>query len=134
MAKSSKLGVMISSRCNDIFPADPSGRPLSELRKVLKKEIEAFEIFDKKIFEVLINEAEPPKGGTWDSWDFCLQAAKDCDIFIALSNGNAGWAKDGGDIGICHAELMTALSQAPGKVRLIELGDIAITKTDGCTQ
>jgi hypothetical protein len=130
MAKSSKLGVMISSRCNDKFPADPAGRPLSEIRKELRKEIEAFEIFDKKIFEVWINEAEPPKGGTWDSWDVCLQAVKDCDIFIALSNGNAGWAKDGGDIGICHAELMTALSQAPGKVRLIALGDIDITKTD----
>ncbi len=57
MAKSPKLGVMISSRCNDKFPADPAGRPLSEIRKELKKEIDAFEIFDKKIFDVWINEA-----------------------------------------------------------------------------
>ena len=54
---------------------------------------------------------------------------KDCDILVALSNGNAGWAKDGGEIGICHAELLTGLSQAPGKVRLIALRDIAVTET-----
>jgi hypothetical protein len=52
---------MISSRCNDSFPADPAGRPLSEIRRELKKEIEAFEIFDKKIFDVWINEAETPR-------------------------------------------------------------------------
>ena len=59
----------------------------------------------------------------------CLQAVKDCDVLVVLSNGNAGWAKDGGDIGICHAELMTGLSQAPGKVRLITLGNLRTTKT-----
>ena len=64
-----------------------------------------------------------------DSWDVCLQAVKDCDILVALSNGNAGWAKDGGEIGICHAELLTGLSQATGKVRLIALRDIAVTET-----
>ena len=129
MAKSSKLRVMISSRCDDKFPADPPGRPLSEIRKELKMEIEALEVFGKKVFEVWINEETPPQGGTWDSWDVCLQAVKDCDILVALSNGNAGWAKDGGEIGICHAELLTGLSQAPGKVRLIALRDIAVTET-----
>jgi hypothetical protein len=58
MARSSKLGVMISSRRNDSFPADPAGRPLSEIRMELKKEIEAFEIFDEKIFEIWINVAK----------------------------------------------------------------------------
>ena len=129
MAKSSKLRVMISSRCDDKFPADPPGRPLSEIRRELKTEIEALEVFGKKIFEVWTNEETPPQGGTWDSWDVCLQAVKDCDILVALSNGNAGWAKDGGEIGICHAELLTGLSQTPGKVRLIALGDIAIMNT-----
>ncbi len=129
MAKSSRLRVMISSRCDDKFPADPSGRPLSEIRKELKTEIETLDVFGKKIFEVWINEKTPPQGGTWDSWDVCLRAVKDCDILVALSNGNAGWAKDGGEIGICHAELLTGLSQASGKVRLIALGDIAVTET-----
>ena len=124
MAKSLKLRVMISSRCNDRFP-QKSGRVLSDIRKDLKKEIEALEVFSKSIFEVWINEDTPPQGGTWDSWDVCLQAVDDCDVFIALSNGNAGWAENGGDIGICHAELTRGLSRAPGKVRLISLGNIA---------
>jgi len=129
MAKSTKLRVMISSRCNDGFPADGTGRPLSEVRKELKTEIESVEVFGRKVFEVWINEDTPPQGGTWDTWDVCLQAVKDCDILIALSNGNAGWAQNDGDIGICHAELMTGLTQAPGKVRLIALGEVAVTKT-----
>ena len=92
MAKSSKLRVMISSRCDDSFPANPKGRPLSDIRKDLKAEVEALEVFGKPIVEVWINEDIPPQGGTWDSWDVCLKAVKDCDVLIALSNGNAGWA------------------------------------------
>jgi len=129
MAKSSKLRVMISSRCNDSFPANSKGRPLSEIRKALKAEVEALEVFGKPIVEVWINEDTPPQGGTWDSWDVCMQAVKDCDVLIALSNGNAGWAQSGGDIGICHAELMTGLSHSPGKVRLISLGNVKLAKT-----
>ena len=129
MAKSSRLRVMISSRCDDRFPATPVGQPLSAIRKRLKTEIEALEVFGKTVFEVWINEEIPPQGGTWDSWDVCLQAVKDCDILVVLSNGNAGWANDSGDIGICHAELMAGLSRAPGKVRVIALEDVAITKT-----
>jgi hypothetical protein len=48
---------------------------------------------------------------------------------IVLSNGNAGWANEAGDIGICHAELMTGLSLAPGKLRLIALGNFDISKS-----
>jgi hypothetical protein len=129
MAKSSKLRVMISSRCDDKFPGGSGGQPLSEIRRELKSEIEDVEVFGKSVFEAWINEETPPQGGTWDSWDVCLQAVKDCDILIVLSNGNAGWAKSGGDIGICHAELMTGLADAPGKVRLIALGNVAVTKT-----
>ena len=91
MAKSSKLRVMISSRCDDKFPADLSGRPLSEIRKELKMEIEAFEVFGKKIFEVWINEETPPQGGTWDSWDVCLRAVR-----IATSSSLSRMAMRGG--------------------------------------
>ena len=120
MTKCSKLRVMISSRCNDPFPVK-GGRSLSDIRKDLKQELESIRLFEKQLFEVWINEEAPPKGGTWDSWDTCIQAVKDCHVLIVLYNGNAGWAKEKGDIGICHSELMTGLSQAPGKVRLIEL-------------
>lgn len=129
MARSSRIRVMISSRCNDKFPSGKSGRALSEIRRELKAEIEAKEFFGTRLFEVWINESAPPGGGTWDSWDTCIQAVNDCDILIVLSNGNAGWARGAGEIGICHAELMAGLSKAPGKVRLISLPNIAPGKT-----
>ncbi len=128
MARSSKLHVMISSRCNDCFPTGQKTSRLSDIRKELKAEIEAIEIAGKKLFEVWINEDTPPQSGTRDSWEVCIAAVKDCDILLALSNGNAGWASSAGDVGICHAELMTGDSTAPAKVRLVALDNIPITK------
>lgn len=127
MAKSSKLRVMLSSRCNDKFPAG-AATTLTAIRRELKADIEGMEIAGLKAFEVWINEDADPAGGTWDSWDVCIEAAKDCDILLVISNGNAGWANGSGDVGICHAEMMTGLSIAPAKVRLIALDNIAITK------
>jgi hypothetical protein len=103
---------------------------LSEIRRELKREIEASQIVGRKVFEVWINEESPPKGGSWDSWDVCMEAVADCDVLLALSNGNAGWAKGPGDIGICHAELMTGLSASPGKVFLVDLGTVVSSKPD----
>lgn len=128
MAKSSKLRIMLSSRCTDFFPAAQTVTQLSDIRKTLKTEIEAMEVAGKKAFEVWINEEADPQGGKWDSWDVCIEAVKDCDILIAISNGNAGWADSAGGVGICHAELMTGLSIAPAKVRVIALDNIAIKK------
>src|SRR5271157_3901200 len=101
MATSSKIKIMISSRCNDNFPPG-AGTTLSEIRRQLKTEIEAVELFGKKAFEVWINEETPPKAANWDSWEVCLEAVADCDILLVISNGHAGWAKAPGDIGICH--------------------------------
>jgi hypothetical protein len=129
MARQTKIQVMISSRCDDMFPA-VNGQSLSLIRRDLKGEIEATSLFGKLIYEVWINEETPPQGGKWDSWEVCIQAAKDCDVLLALSNGNAGWGADGEDIGICHAELATALSTGPGKVRLISLGNIKTDRSD----
>lgn len=129
MARSSKLRVMLSRKCDTEFPVG-SERKLSDIRRDLKLEIEAFTIGGKQMFEVWINEDTPPQGGTWDSWDVCIQAVKDCDILIVLSNGDAGWAKGIGDIGICHAEMITGLGQAPAKVRLIALPPVAPEKVD----
>lgn len=127
MAKSSKIRVMLSSKCDAKFPVGAK-TTLSEIRRELKKEIEGMDISGRKAFEVWINEDAPPAGGTWDSWDVCMNAVKCCDILIVISNGDAGWAKSSGDVGICHAEMMTGLSIAPAKVRMIDLGYIAITE------
>lgn len=133
MATSSKIKIMISSRCNDQFPPG-KGPTLSAIRRQLKTEIEAVEVFGKKAFEVWINEETPPKAATWNSSEVCLEAVKDCDILLVISNGHAGWAKAPGDIGICHAELMEALSRAPGKVWYISLGNIASGDKDQITR
>lgn len=129
MARSSKLRVMISSRCETKFPL-VGGKKLSQIRLDLKKQIEEMTIADREVFEVWINEETPPKGGTWDSWDVCIQAVKDCDILLVISNGEAGWARNEGEVGICHAEMMTGLSLAPGKVRLIALPDVPTTEDE----
>jgi hypothetical protein len=122
MAISRYIRVMISSKCKQSFlPADKKSPTLTDIRKQLKTEIEAQELFDQKAFEVWINEEAPPGGGSWDSWETCLKAVKDCDILIVLYNGDAGWASEAGEIGICHDELSTAFSTAPDKVRLIAL-------------
>ena len=44
---------------------------------------------------------------------------------IALYNGDAGWAKAGGEIGICHAELQDGYNKAPAKVRILQLAPLA---------
>ena len=75
-----------------------NAKSLSEIRKKLKQLTESHSLFGKKVFKVWINETEPPEEGSTDSWDACLQAVKDADILISLYNGNAGWAKEGGDI------------------------------------
>jgi hypothetical protein len=127
MALSRNIRIMISSRCNDRFAVGDKNTPtLSTIRKELKKEIEAQELFGDTAFEVWINEEAPPGGGTWDSWETCLNAVRDCDVLLALYNGNAGWASEAGEIGICHDELSTAYSTAPGKVRLVALAEIPV--------
>ncbi len=49
--------------------------------------------------------------------------ARECDIFVVLFNGNAGWPGTGEDasIGICHAEFLTAYARAPAKVFVINI-------------
>ena len=62
MATSSKIRVMISSRCNDRFPYGVTGsQTLTDLRRQIKSVIEEYALFGKKPFEVWINEDAPPK-------------------------------------------------------------------------
>lgn len=130
MAQSKRIKVMLSSRCNDHFPAN-SDQTLSLIRVELKREIEATRLFGKQVFEVWINEDAPPADAMDDSWDACLQAVRDCDVMLVLCNGNAGWAKHAADIGICHAEYMEGLATTRGKVRLIAMPNVSIPEGQG---
>lgn len=116
-----KLRLMLSSRCKIKFPiGDAEGTKLSDIRKQLKKEIETEKFFGKSLISVWINESETDDGST-TSWEACIKQASDCDIFITLLDGDAGWQKDNSGIGICHAEFETAHANSPGKVRVISL-------------
>ena len=116
---------MISSRCNDRFPIDdPAARRLSDIRSEIKTEVEAETVLGQQVYEVWINEKESGDSGQ-QAWDHCLDQAADCDIFIALFNGNAGWPDMSGTVGICHAEFEKAQSLAPGKVFIINIHEAA---------
>jgi hypothetical protein len=132
MALSRNIRIMISSRgISDRFPpGDKRSSTLETIRKKLKNDIQAQDLFGSKAFEVWINEDAPPEAGTLDSWEICLNAVRESDILLVLYNGNAGWAKEEGEIGICHAELATAYDTAPGKIRLINLGVIPTDNSD----
>ena len=120
--RKSKINLMISSRCADHFPDGQDGSmPLTDIRRQIKALIETTSVFGKPIFEAWINEDAPPQPGNQDSWEFCLKQVRSADILLVLYNGNAGWKKTDGEIGICHAELMEGIRHAPGKVHLISL-------------
>ena len=88
---------------------------LTEVRKQIKKEIEAEKFFGKPLVNVWINEEET-EAGSLTLWEACIKQASDCDIFVSLLDGEAGWQKDNTGIGICQAEFETAYANSPGKV------------------
>jgi Domain of unknown function (DUF4062) len=124
------ITVMISSRCNDPVPDRTKTVSLSDLRVQLKSEIEGI-LADgtKRAFDVWISEDGDPGPGSSDAWDVCMQQARSCDVLICLYNGHSGWARPGSSVGICEAELQTAVDTAPEKVRLIQLEPSRARKT-----
>ncbi len=115
-----KMAVMVSSRCLDPFPRS-GGKPLSETRRALKARLSAAKVFGQQLFQVWINEDAPAAPGE-KGWDACMKQVEACDLLLVLYNGNAGWTKASGGVGICHGEIKRGLDMAPGKVRVIKLG------------
>ena len=116
------LKIMISSRVTDTVSfADGTSKTMEEIRTDLKASIEAVVIGGEKLFEVWINEDAPAAPGDDTSWEHCMEQARTADVVLSMFNGNAGWAKSGGDVGICHAELETALRHGRARVRLLQL-------------
>jgi hypothetical protein len=117
---------MISSRSKQHFPYKGNvNAQLSDIRKDLAGFIEKEELFGQPLFEAWINELAPAGEGTSDIWDRCLEEVTRAELVIALYNGDAGWAKAGGEIGICHAELCEGYKTAPAKVRILQLAPLA---------
>jgi hypothetical protein len=122
MPRLTTVRVMISSRSKQRFPYKGNvNAQLSDIRQELAGIIEKKELFGEPLFEAWINELSPAAEGTDDIWDKCIEEVSKAELVIALYNGDAGWAKAGGEIGICHAELHEAYKTAPAKVRILQL-------------
>ncbi|HIF00290.1 MAG: hypothetical protein ABGZ23_29035 [Fuerstiella sp.] len=123
---------MISSRCSDKVSIKDKLRPMSELRKALKVELEKIKLGGKSVFEVWIHEDEDVLPGDQTSWDHCMSRARKADLMLVLYNGNAGWSgassRIGDHVGICHAEFDEAFDRCPGKVRSVQLPAIKAKK------
>lgn len=123
MPKSEKIRVMISSRCKATIPY--KGKPvlLSELRKRLKKDIEALVLWpgQNTLCDCWINEdsAGSELNETW--WERCLRESRQADVVIVLYNGESGGSIKKEPMGICHAELEAVLTTQSKKVRGIPL-------------
>ena len=123
MAKSSKLRVMISSRCETLIKFGKKQQKLTEVRRALKKQLENFRLPNQKqsIFECWINEDGTSGVGGSNWWEHCKKQARDADIVIVLYTGGSGGGLAGSDMGICHAELEEALNVAADRVRVVKL-------------
>lgn len=114
-----KIKIMISSQCNRKFPA--GGRTLTDIRRDVRDRLEAAKLLGQQLFEVWINEDAPAAGLEKNAWETCMSQVRRADVLLVLDAGHAGWALTGGDVGICHAELMTAFNSAPAKIRIIPI-------------
>lgn len=112
MIQNKFINVMISSRNSAAF----GGQTLTTIREQLKEMIENEKVFGAEIFKVWINEDENPQSFDERIWEKCLKEVRDADVVLVLYNGEAGWVKQGGSIGICHAEVLEAVEAARGKV------------------
>jgi hypothetical protein len=111
--------------------SDGGSMTLSEFRVKAKQAIEAFEIFGQPSFECWVHEDEPPMAAGTDFWEYCRTAVRARDIILVLFNGNAGYAKDESDIGICHAELMAAREIGGARVRIIDVSQANFGNVSG---
>lgn len=125
-----KIRVMISSRVNDDVPFKDKTLKLADLRQEIKQELESATLLGAPLFECWINEDEPAAAGSEDGWERCLAEVHRADLVLVLYNGGAGWAKPGGSVGICHAELAEAMNSGAGKVRAIHLPAPAAVSKD----
>lgn len=115
------LRVMLSSRNNDLIPDNSASVKLSSVRLELQKELQAEEFLGRPLLDVWINEEAGAEGGHLTAWDACLEQVDDADVLIAIYNGEAGWTKDPGGVGICHDEMARAWHRTPAKVFLIRM-------------
>lgn len=132
LSETEPLQVMLSSRASDKIMFEGKVQELSVLRLAIKAQLESVKISDVSFFKVWIHEDDAFQPGDADSWEKCMERARDADLVIVLYNGACGWAMDRNEfrtrIGICHAEMHEALTRAPAKVWAVMLPAIKAKK------
>lgn len=126
-----KLTVFLSSRNNDkVVINGNEGDSLTEIRKAIKEKLEAIRPFGKDFLEIKINEDFAASAST-DSYNECIRQVVSSDFVVALYSGAAGWAPEGIDMGICHAELDAAMNISTHKTSVIDISKyFSITPKD----
>ena len=122
MPRSEQIRVMISSRCKTRIPYNGKSVWLSDLREILKEEIEKLELWkgQQALFDCWINEESPGSAidETW--WERSIDESRRADILIVIYNGESGGGIKDVPMGICHAELDAVMNDSK-KVRVIPI-------------
>jgi len=113
---------MISSRNTDLIPDKTGAIQLSKVRLELQQELQSEEFLGRPLLDVWVNEESGAESGDANAWDVCLSKVDDADVLIVIYNGQAGWTRDKGGVGICQEEMAHAWNTVPGKVFLIRMG------------
>jgi hypothetical protein len=128
LSETEPIQVMVSSRASDPVAFKGKSQDLSVLRRAIKAQLESLKIGQVAFFKVWIHEDGAFQPGDADSWEKCMEKARDADLVIVLYNGACGWAMDREQfhdrVGICHGEMHEALTRAPAKVRAVMLPEI----------
>jgi hypothetical protein len=112
---------MLSSRNNDLIPAEGGSTALAQVRKDLQAALQNETFCGRQLLDVWINEEAGAADGTGDAWEQCMERVDEADLVVVIYNGHAGWSREPGGVGICHAEFQRAWSRFPSKLRLIGL-------------
>lgn len=132
MNKPPQIKVMLSSRSMSRVFAPPYETTLEDLRRKLQEQLHALRwvrpgevsgpglTSDDPIFDVWIHENDTASS-TSNTFELSLKQIRRADIIIVLYTGEAGSAEGNAQIGICHAELQTALARRGDVVHIVEL-------------
>ena len=135
VAERQKIRVMVSSR-SEVKVFD-TGERLRDVRLRLQKFLDlirwcsAGELIgrDEPIFNVWIYEDEPGEDAGKSTFQISLDQINRADVVLVLYTGEAGSLSSGSSLGICHAELQTAVSRRPEIVFMVRL--LPLKKTPG---
>ncbi len=125
-----KIRVMISSRCKTEMKDKTGKTLLSDIRSELKTLLETETLFEKELYKIWISEEPRDTNALESSWEECMSQVEVADIFLCIYTGEGGWAKQKGDIGICHGELETAINKEPAKVFIINAEGVLASSID----